>query len=55
MGQDHLTAIPIIETQEGNFCTYIPTNVWSITDGQIVLKSELYLVGQNLQLILVYL
>ena len=38
-GSGSLTAIPIIETQEGNFATYIPTNVWSITDGQIVLKS----------------
>ena len=39
LGGGSLTAIPIIETQEGNFATYVPTNVWSITDGQIVLNN----------------
>lgn len=46
-GGGSLTAIPILETQEGNYATYIPTNVWSITDGQIVLKNELFLSGQR--------
>lgn len=47
LGSGSLTAIPIVETQEGNFATYIATNVWSITDGQIVLKSDLWLSGQR--------
>lgn len=41
-GGGSLTAIPIIETQEGDISAYIPTNVISITDGQIYLESELF-------------
>ena len=41
-GGDSLTALPIIETQAGDVSTYIPTNVISITDGQIFLESELF-------------
>ena len=37
-----LTALPIVETQRGNISAYIPTNVISITDGQIVLDSEIF-------------
>ena len=43
------TALPIIETQEGDVSAYIPTNVISITDGQVFLESELFYNGQNLQ------
>ncbi len=42
MGGGSLTALPIIETQEGDVSAYIPTNVISITDGQIYLESELF-------------
>lgn len=41
-GAGSLTAIPVIETQEGDVSAYIPTNVISITDGQIFLESELF-------------
>ncbi len=41
-GGGSLTALPIIETQEGDLSAYIPTNVISITDGQIFLDSDLY-------------
>jgi F-type H+-transporting ATPase subunit alpha len=41
-GSGSLTALPIIETQAGNVSAYIPTNVISITDGQIFLESELF-------------
>ena len=41
-GGGSLTALPIIETQEGDVSAYIPTNVISITDGQIYLESELF-------------
>jgi len=44
-GGGSLTALPIIETQEGDFSAYIPTNVISITDGQIYLESELFYAG----------
>jgi F-type H+-transporting ATPase subunit alpha len=44
-GGGTLTALPIIETQEGDFSAYIPTNVISITDGQIYLESELFYGG----------
>ncbi|HCV81479.1 MAG TPA: hypothetical protein DGQ38_10570, partial [Zunongwangia profunda] len=37
-----LTALPIIETQAGDVSAYIPTNVISITDGQIFLTSDLF-------------
>ena len=41
-GGGSLTALPIIETQEGNVAAYIPTNVISITDGQIFLETKLF-------------
>ena len=41
-GGGSLTAIPVIETQAGDVTTYIPTNVISITDGQIYLESDLF-------------
>ncbi len=41
-GGGTLTALPVIETQEGDISAYIPTNVISITDGQIYLESELF-------------
>ena len=42
LGSGSLTALPIIETQAGDISAYIPTNVISITDGQIFLQSELF-------------
>ncbi|HUC86801.1 MAG TPA: F0F1 ATP synthase subunit alpha [Candidatus Saccharimonadales bacterium] len=42
LGAGSLTALPIIETQAGNISAYIPTNVISITDGQIFLTSDLF-------------
>ena len=44
-GGGSLTALPIIETQEGDVTTYIPTNVISITDGQIYLEADLFNAG----------
>lgn len=44
-GGGSMTALPIIETQAGNVSAYIPTNVISITDGQIYLESELFRMG----------
>lgn len=45
LGGGSLTALPIIETQAGDVSAYIPTNVISITDGQIYLESELFHAG----------
>ena len=45
LGSGSLTALPIVETQEGDFSAYIPTNVISITDGQIYLEPELFYAG----------
>merc|ERR1711888_333960 len=45
MGGGSLTALPVIETQAGDVSAYIPTNVISITDGQIFLESELFYKG----------
>jgi F-type H+-transporting ATPase subunit alpha len=42
MGGGSLTALPVIETQAGDISTYIPTNVISITDGQIFLETDLF-------------
>ncbi|WP_414698161.1 F0F1 ATP synthase subunit alpha [Peptacetobacter sp. AB845] len=42
LGGGSMTAIPVIETQEGDVSSYIPTNVISITDGQIYLQPELF-------------
>lgn len=46
-GGGSITALPIIETQAGDISAYIPTNVISITDGQIFLMSELFNAGQR--------
>jgi F-type H+-transporting ATPase subunit alpha len=45
MGGGSLTALPIIETQAGDVSAYIPTNVISITDGQIFLETDLFFAG----------
>ena len=47
MGGGSITALPIIETQAGDVSAYIPTNVISITDGQIFLETELFFMGQR--------
>jgi F-type H+/Na+-transporting ATPase subunit alpha len=47
LGFGSLTALPIIETQEGDLSAYIPTNVISITDGQIFLETNLFNSGQR--------
>ena len=47
LGGGSITALPIIETQAGDVSAYIPTNVISITDGQIFLESELFFAGQR--------
>ncbi|MFQ5577350.1 MAG: F0F1 ATP synthase subunit alpha, partial [Anaerolineae bacterium] len=46
-GGGSLTALPIIETQAGDVSAYVPTNVISITDGQIYLESDLFFAGQR--------
>ncbi len=46
-GGGSLTAFPIVETQQGDVSAYIPTNVISITDGQIFLETELFYSGQR--------
>jgi len=46
-GGGSLTALPVIETQAGDVAAYIPTNVISITDGQIYLESDLFYSGQR--------
>ena len=46
-GGGSLTALPIIETQAGDLAAYIPTNVISITDGQIYVESDLFNAGQR--------
>jgi F-type H+-transporting ATPase subunit alpha len=45
LGAGSLTAIPVIETQAGDISAYIPTNVISITDGQIFLETDLFYAG----------
>ena len=47
IGGGSLTALPIVETQAGDVSAYIPTNIISITDGQIFLESELFFAGQR--------
>ena len=47
LGGGSITALPIIETQAGDVSAYIPTNVISITDGQIYLETELFFTGQR--------
>ena len=46
-GGGSITALPIIETQAGDVSAYIPTNVISITDGQIFLESDLFFAGMR--------
>ena len=46
-GGGSITALPIIETQSGDVSAYIPTNVISITDGQLILESRLFFSGQR--------
>ncbi len=45
LGAGSMTALPVIETQAGDFAAYIPTNVISITDGQIYLTPQLFFQG----------
>ncbi|MCR5025214.1 MAG: F0F1 ATP synthase subunit alpha [Lachnospiraceae bacterium] len=47
LGGGSITALPVIETQAGDVSDYIPTNVISITDGQIFLESDLFFEGQR--------
>ena len=47
LGGGSITALPIIETQDGDVSAYIPTNVISITDGQIFLESDLFFSGMR--------
>ena len=47
LGGGSMTALPVVETQAGDVAAYIPTNVISITDGQIFLESELFFEGQR--------
>lgn len=47
VGGGSLTALPIIETQAGDVSAYVPTNVISITDGQVFLETELFYKGQR--------
>ena len=47
LGGGSMTALPIIETQAGDLSAYIPTNVISITDGQVFLDSNLFNSGQK--------
>lgn len=47
LGGGSITALPIVETQSGDVSAYIPTNIISITDGQIFLESELFFEGQR--------
>ena len=47
LGGGSMTALPIVETQAGDVSAYIPTNVISITDGQIFLETELFFEGQR--------
>ena len=47
MGGGSLTALPIVETQAGDVSAYIPTNIISITDGQIFLETQLFFEGQR--------
>lgn len=47
LGGGSLTALPIVETQAGDVAAYIPTNVISITDGQLFLETDLFLSGQR--------
>ena len=47
LGGGSMTALPIVETQAGDVSAYIPTNIISITDGQIFLETDLFFAGQR--------
>ena len=47
LGGGSITALPIVETQAGDVSAYIPTNIISITDGQLFLESDLFFAGQR--------
>ncbi|MDO5026889.1 MAG: F0F1 ATP synthase subunit alpha [Tissierellia bacterium] len=47
LGAGSMSALPIVETQAGDVSAYIPTNIISITDGQIFLESDLFFAGQR--------
>lgn len=47
LGGGSITSLPIVETQAGDISAYIPTNIISITDGQIFLESDLFFAGQR--------
>ncbi|MBR0374696.1 MAG: F0F1 ATP synthase subunit alpha [Mogibacterium sp.] len=47
LGGGSITALPIVETQDGDVSAYIPTNIISITDGQIFLEKDLFFAGQR--------
>ena len=47
LGGGSMTALPIVETQAGDVSAYIPTNIISITDGQVFLESDLFFAGQR--------
>lgn len=47
LGSGSITALPIVETQAGDVSAYIPTNIISITDGQLFLESDLFFSGQR--------
>ena len=47
LGGGSMTALPIVETQAGDVSAYIPTNIISITDGQLFLESDLFFAGQR--------
>uniref|UniRef100_A0A2K2AH68 ATP synthase subunit alpha n=1 Tax=Populus trichocarpa TaxID=3694 RepID=A0A2K2AH68_POPTR len=51
LGEGSMTALPIVETQSGDVSAYIPTNVISITDGQIFLSADLFMLESGLLLI----
>lgn len=47
LGGGSITALPVVETQAGDVSAYIPTNIISITDGQLFLESDLFFAGQR--------
>ena len=47
LGGGSMTALPVVETQAGDVSAYIPTNIISITDGQIFLETDLFFAGQR--------
>lgn len=55
LGKGSITALPVIETIQSDLSAYVPTNVISITDGQIFLETELFSRGIRPLFLLVYL